>query len=522
MFSMMDSSSGSPAPPGPRQLLSSLDKLTEDSVCRAFLDAITTGDLRRMLRTRCPQTMGRCSADALKDECIDVLLGAITPEQLIEKQLEAMKLNPANSDEAEEAAGYSVRAAVDAGNSVANGVTINGVDTPPEGVGGDNPPDSQSHVLIDGKDPVDWAIDLMGTLGKQVAQERITRLRDEGFTSSAAINTLKQDLADARATMAPVEQHSITGDGQQIEFRGEKFDILSDGVDERIPVADQYFDPSIWRSRSKVAGGMVEFDAKDLLRMLLAGVRVNLVGPPGCGKTKMVEYLCAIVGWPFFRFNGHRDLDLMDLTGQHEARKAETIFVESVLPQAMTYQGKGGLLLLDEWDRMQGQMSIALNPVLEPKGKLVLTSDSARVVSPGEMFNIVGATNTQGFGNNNARHAAAQVQDSALIDRFDVALRVDYPASSGEQRLLKRVTGIDSDQAQKIVKTANLTREAGEAGRCDTPIGLRGTIAWAKMSVMFGDPRKAYIMTCIDKVSPLDRQAFVDAAQRVWGDDLKV
>ncbi|MFP3786240.1 AAA family ATPase, partial [Burkholderia sp. SIMBA_024] len=120
-------------------------------------------------------------------------------------------------------------------------------------------------------------------------------------------------------------------------------------------------------------------------------------------------------GW--MRFNGNRDVTQMDFIGQWVARNGSTVFEHGPLPLAMK---EGRVLILDEFDHMPAECSSIMHSVMEPGGKLVISTNGGEVITPHPNFRIVATANTIGHGDEHGQHPAAQVQDAAMRSRFDL------------------------------------------------------------------------------------------------------
>jgi cobaltochelatase CobS len=180
---------------------------------------------------------------------------------------------------------------------------------------------------------------------------------------------------------------------------------------------------------------------------------------------------------------------------------------------------EGHLLILDEVDHMPAECSSVMHSVMEPGGKLVLTSKGGEVISPHPNFRVVGTANTAGFGDDTGLHPNAQVQDFAFLSRFDCVFRVSWMGAADERDLLVKATGVRKADAELIVRIASDTRRAMENGDLMYPVTLRQTLAWAQTSQVC-ELSTGFALAVLNKLPDHDVAAVAEIAQRHFGDKL--
>ncbi len=368
---------------------------------------------------------------------------------------------------------------------------------------------------------------------RQLLRERYPQTR--GTFSAAA--TKEQCIKILDGTHSPEEimmgelnegDHEVGGTNlgwdrtTQIESVGGKIkiaDVLCPIINPghaAVPAIDKDYRFDYWIARRKCGHILFEQEAKDLVKLLTADYRCLLCGPPSVGKTSAVEQFAARCSWPTTRFNGNRDVTMQDFVGTYEARDGATVWVDGPLPTAMK---NGHILILDEVDHMPAECSSALHSVLEKRGKLTIVANGGEVVSPHANFRIAATANTAGFGDESGLHPNAQVQDAALLSRFDVVFRVDWLETAAERDLLRRRTGIGKKDAELIVKMANDTRQASQEGSIMYPIDMRQTAAWAAVTVS-SDIGTGLSLTVLNKIPNQDVAAVAEIAQRYLAERL--
>ena len=164
-------------------------------------------------------------------------------------------------------------------------------------------------------------------------------------------------------------------------------------------------------------------------------------------------------------------------------KDGETFFKDGVLPRAMQ---RPAVLLLDEADAALGDITMALQPVLEGKS-LMIGEDGARIVNPHPKFRITATGNTYGGGDSTGMYAAGvKMQSRASMNRYGVFINVDYMAPATEMKVVRSVVPSMSDEAAtRLGDFLKAYRQSYRNGAVQTPISPRNTITMARMSVFY-------------------------------------
>ena len=271
------------------------------------------------------------------------------------------------------------------------------------------------------------------------------------------------------------------------------------------------------------------FDRETTLA-ILAGFaknrRVMVTGYHGTGKSTHIEQVAARLNWPCVRVNLDSHISRIDLVGKDaiviKDGKQVTEFREGILPWA--YQHNVALCF-DEYDA-----GPAGRDVRDPARAGILGPADAARPEPGDQphpaFRLFATANTIGLGDTSgplSRHAADQPgADGPLVDRDDAELsaarqRGRHRAGQGAWRYR---TTKGREQASRMVRVADLTRNAFMNGDISTVMSPRTVITWAENAEIFGDLGFAFRVTFLNKCDELERPLVAEFYQRAFGEEL--
>jgi hypothetical protein len=239
---------------------------------------------------------------------------------------------------------------------------------------------------------------------------------------------------------------------------------------------------------------------------------VFVSGLSGNGKTFMVEQACAQTKREFLRVNISPETDEDDLVGGFRLIDGETKWFDGPVIQAMK---RGSVLVLDEIDRGSNKL-MCLQGILEGKG--ILIKKTGEFVDPVDGFNIIATANTKGKGDETGRYMAATILDDAFLERFPITVEQEYPSTSIETKILKKVfTSLniqDEEFATNLVKWADIIRKTFEEGAIDELISTRRLVHIAEAYTIFGDKMDA-IQYCINRFDGETKTSFLDLYTKI-------
>lgn len=260
------------------------------------------------------------------------------------------------------------------------------------------------------------------------------------------------------------------------------------------------------------------FDLSTLKNALMAfELNINLYvwGHTGCGKTTMLEQICARTRRPMLRVQHTINTEEAHIVGQWTAKDGSTEFELGPLAVAMK---EGLVYLADEYDFALPSVLSVYQPVLEGKPLVIKEADAAnRIIRPHPNFRFVATGNTNGSGDETGLYQGTQLQNAANYDRFNMVLEVKYMPESLESEVVHKQAGVALKDAQKLVSFANQIREAYASNKLSSPLSPRTIIAIAKIGMMKGDYRAGISLAFTNKLSRVDKETADGIAQREFG-----
>jgi cobaltochelatase CobS len=323
----------------------------------------------------------------------------------------------------------------------------------------------------------------------------------------------KVALAETRAT-AQIDQPDT-----QVKVR-EVFGIDSDMVVPGYSVRTEHV-PEVDAS--------YRFDRETTLA-ILAGFafnrRVMIQGYHGTGKSTHIEQVAARLNWPCIRVNLDSHISRIDLIGKDaivlKDGKQVTEFREGILPWALQHPCA---LVFDEYDAGRPDVMFVIQRVLESSGRLTLL-DQSRVIRPHPAFRLFATANTVGLGDTSGLYHGTQQINQAQMDRWQIVVTLNYlPHDKEVDIVLSKAKHFRTKEGREIidrmVRVADLTRNAFINGDLSTVMSPRTCITWAENAEIFGDVGLAFRVTFLNKCDELERSLVAEFYQRAFGKELK-
>ncbi len=253
--------------------------------------------------------------------------------------------------------------------------------------------------------------------------------------------------------------------------------------------------------------------------------RVMVNGYHGTGKSTHVEQVAARLNWPCVRVNLDSHISRIDLIGKDAIVVKDgmqvTEFRDGILPWA--YQNNIALVF-DEYDAGRPDVMFVIQRVLESSGRLTLL-DQSRVLRPHPAFRLFATANTIGLGDTTGLYHGTQQINQAQMDRWSIVTTLNYLPHDHEVGIvLAKAKHFQNDAGRdtvsRMVRLADLTRQAFINGDLSTVMSPRTVITWAENADIFKDIAFALRVTFLNKCDELERPLVAEFYQRCFGKEL--
>ena len=270
---------------------------------------------------------------------------------------------------------------------------------------------------------------------------------------------------------------------------------------------------------------------RDTTIAILAGFahnrRVMISGYHGTGKSTHIEQVAARLNWPCVRVNLDSHVSRLDLVGKDaivlKEGKQITEFQDGILPWALQ---NNIALVFDEYDAGRPDVMFVIQRVLEQSGKLTLL-DQKRVIRPHAAFRLFATATTVGLGDTSGLYHGTQQINQGQMDRWSIVTTLNYLPHDNEVAIVLakskhyQATPEGKDIVNKMVRVADLTRNAFMNGDLSTVMSPRTVITWAENAAIFsGDVGFAFRVTFLNKCDEMERTLVAEFFQRSFGKEL--
>lgn len=254
--------------------------------------------------------------------------------------------------------------------------------------------------------------------------------------------------------------------------------------------------------------------------------RVMISGYHGTGKSTHIEQVAARLNWPCVRVNLDSHVSRLDLVGKDaivlKDGKQITEFQDGILPWALQ---NNIALVFDEYDAGRPDVMFVIQRVLEQSGKLTLL-DQKRVIRPHPAFRLFATANTVGLGDTSGLYHGTQQINQGQMDRWSIVTTLNYLPHDNEVEIVlaksKHFQGTPEGRSviDKMVRVADLTRNAFMNGDLSTVMSPRTVITWAENAAIFNDIGFAFRVTFLNKCDEMERTLVAEFYQRSFGKEL--
>ena len=254
--------------------------------------------------------------------------------------------------------------------------------------------------------------------------------------------------------------------------------------------------------------------------------RVMVTGYHGTGKSTHIEQVASRLNWPCVRVNLDSHISRIDLVGKDSIvvkdGKQVTEFRDGILPWALQ---RNVALVFDEYDAGRPDVMFVIQRVLEVSGRLTLL-DQNKVIKPHPAFRLFATANTVGLGDTSGLYHGTQQINQGQMDRWSIVTTLNYLPHDNEVAIVLakskhyQKTAEGKDIVNKMVRVADLTRNAFMNGDLSTVMSPRTVITWAENAAIFGDIGFAFRVTFLNKCDEMERTLVAEFFQRSFGKEL--
>ena len=253
--------------------------------------------------------------------------------------------------------------------------------------------------------------------------------------------------------------------------------------------------------------------------------RVMVTGYHGTGKSTHIEQVAARLNWPCVRINLDSHVSRIDLVGKDAIVVRDgvqvTEFRDGMLPWALQ---NNIALVFDEYDAGRPDVMFVIQRVLEISGKLTLL-DQRKVIRPHPAFRLFATANTVGLGDTSGLYHGTQQINQGQMDRWSIVTTLNYLPHDEEVNIIAaKVPGYRDAKGRetisRMVRLADLSRNAFMNGDLSTVMSPRTVITWAENAEIFNDLAFAFRVTFLNKCDELERPLLAEFYQRCFGQEL--
>lgn len=242
---------------------------------------------------------------------------------------------------------------------------------------------------------------------------------------------------------------------------------------------------------------------------------LGINGPTGSGKSEICEYLCSMLNVPFYKLQCHPDLraDTLFLKDAVVVENGASKTIAEMSPLLKAYKD-GGLIVLDEFDKLNSECTAALHALTEYKSIHTEIGE----IKPSHLTKIMGTSNTVGDGCS-ADYSSSLELDMAFRVRWNM-LHLSYPPAEVEVDILRlKFPKQDVELLKNLVSVAGNLRTAKENDTLTVPFSPRSSVSWVNNIGLLG-PKKSLLnsfsMTYINGLENDEKNSALDVLETVF------
>ena len=181
-------------------------------------------------------------------------------------------------------------------------------------------------------------------------------------------------------------------------------------------------------------------------------IPVLLKGPTGCGKTRFMQYMAWKLKKPLITVSCHDDLTASDLVGRYLVTGGETIWLDGPLTRAVK---TGSFCYLDEVVEARKDTTVVIHPLADDRRILPIEKKGEIIKAPPEF--LLAISYNPGY------QSVLKDLKQSTRQRF-LAIEFTYPPKDLEAGIVSHESGIDDENARRLVSFAEKTRNLKDRG----------------------------------------------------------